>query len=77
MENKICEMKRPNPVFHSYTQKKKSSGVDNWYLDEFFEEDDIFIWSIRYIIYVGRLSWWLSSLAVENNLLWTIISYVV
>jgi hypothetical protein len=22
----------------AYTPKKKSSGVDNWYLDEFFEE---------------------------------------
>jgi hypothetical protein len=64
---------------HSYT-KEKSSGVDYWYLDEFLEE---FICS-RWYIYLEQtiyhlcrpISCWLSSLAVEYHLLWTIISYV-
>jgi hypothetical protein len=60
---------------------KKSSGVGNWCLDEFFEE---FICG-RWYIYLEQttyyscrpISCWLSSLAVEYHLVWTIISYVV
>jgi hypothetical protein len=63
-----------------FTKEKKSSGVDDWYLDEFFEE---FICG-RWYIYLEKTiyhlcqptSCWLSSLAVEYHLLWTIISYV-
>jgi hypothetical protein len=45
--------------FVNLTPKQKSSGVDNWYQDEFLKNstaaDDIFIQSRRYIIYVCRL----------------------
>jgi hypothetical protein len=60
--------------------KKKSSGVDNWYLVEFFEE---FICG-RWYIYLEQtifhlyqpIRCWLSSFTVEYHLLGTIISYV-
>jgi hypothetical protein len=63
-----------------YTQKKISSGVDNWYLDEFFEE---FIYG-RWYVYLEQtiyhlcrpISCWLPTFAVAYYLLWTIISYV-
>jgi hypothetical protein len=56
------------------------SGVDFWYLDDFLE---VFICG-RWYIYLEQtiyhlcppISCWLSSLAVEYHLLWTIISYV-
>jgi hypothetical protein len=61
--------------------KKKSSGVDNWHLDEFFGKFICGRWYIyleQTIYHLCRLiSCWLSSLAVEYHLLWTIISYVV
>jgi hypothetical protein len=61
--------------------QEKSSGVYNWYLDDFFE----FRIHLRQMIYLSTaddissmspISCWLSSLAVEYHLLWTIISYV-
>jgi hypothetical protein len=69
-----------NNNINTHTPKKISSGVVNWYLDEFFEE---FIYG-RWYIYLEQtiyhlcqpISCWLSSLAVEYRLLWTIISYV-
>jgi hypothetical protein len=53
--------------------KKKYCWVDNWYLDEFFEE-----FYLEQTIYhqCRPIICWLSSLAVEYHLLWTIISYV-
>jgi hypothetical protein len=63
------------------TPKKISSGVDNWYLDEFFEEFICGRWNIyleQTMYHQCRpISCWLSSFAVEYHLLWTIISYVV
>jgi hypothetical protein len=60
--------------------KKISSGVDNWYLDEFFEEFICGRWYIyleQTIYHLCRpISCWLSSLTVEYHLLWTINSYV-
>jgi hypothetical protein len=60
--------------------KKISSGVDNWYLDEFFGESICGRWYIyleQTIYHLCRLiSCWLSTLAVEYHLLWTIISNV-
>jgi hypothetical protein len=63
-----------------YNTQNKSSGVDNWYRDELFEE---FIFG-RWYIYLEQtiyhlfrpISCWLLSLAVEYHQLWTIISYV-
>jgi hypothetical protein len=61
--------------------KKISSGVDNWYLDEFFEEFICGRWYIyleQAIYHLCRpISCWLSSLTVEYHLLWTIISFIV
>jgi hypothetical protein len=61
--------------------KKKSSGVDNWYLVDFFEELICGRWYIyieQTIYHLCRpISCRLSSPAVEYHLLWTIISYVV
>jgi hypothetical protein len=60
--------------------KKISSGVDNLCLDDFFEEFICGRWHIylkQTIYHLCRpISCWLSSLAVEYHLLWTIISYV-
>jgi hypothetical protein len=60
--------------------KKISSEVDNWYLDDSFEAFICGRWYIyleQTIYYLCRpISCWLSSLAVEYHLLWTIISYV-
>jgi hypothetical protein len=65
----------------TYTKKKKPSGVDNWYLDEFFEEFICGRWYIyleQTIYHLCRpISSWSSSLAVEYHLLRMIISYVV
>jgi hypothetical protein len=62
------------------TPKKKSSVVDNWYLDDFFEEFICGRWYIyleQTIYHLCRpICCWLSSLAVEYHLLWRIISYV-
>jgi hypothetical protein len=64
-------------IISSYTQKK-SSVVDNWYLDVFFEKficGRWFIYQEQTIYHLCRpISCWLSSLAVEYHLLWTIIS---
>jgi hypothetical protein len=64
-------------TFQLYTQK--SSRVDNWYLDEFFEEFICGRWYIYLEQTIYHLCWpiscWLSSLAVEYRL-WTISSYV-
>jgi hypothetical protein len=65
------------PLIHPKTW----SGVDNWHLNEFFEE---FICGCWYI-YLGQtiyhlcrpISCWLTSFAVEYHLLRTIISYAV
>jgi hypothetical protein len=69
-----------SPIIMIIHPKKKSSGVDNWYLDEIFEE---FICS-RWYIYLEQtiyhlyrsISCWLSSLAVKYHLLWRIIRNV-
>jgi hypothetical protein len=59
------------------TPKKK---IENWYLDEFFEEFIDGRWNIyleQMIYHLCRpISCWLSSLVVEYHLLWTVISYV-
>jgi hypothetical protein len=66
----------------TYTQKIWS-GVDNFHLDDFFEEFSCGRWYIyleQTIYHLCRpISCWLSlsSLTVEYHLLWTIISYVV
>jgi hypothetical protein len=68
--NVIQPKKKPSEV----------SGVDNWYLDDFFEEFICGRWYIyleQTIYHLCRpISCWLSSLAVEYHLLWMIISYV-
>jgi hypothetical protein len=60
--------------------KKISSRVDNWYIDEFFEEFICGRWYIypeQTIYHLCRpIICWLSSLVVEYHLLSTIISYV-
>jgi hypothetical protein len=59
---------------------KKKSGVDNWYLDNFFEEFIFGSWYIyleQTIYHLCRLiNCWFPTLAVEYRLLRTIISYV-
>jgi hypothetical protein len=81
VRNEVWRYPEPlNDIFYIHP-KKISSGVDNWYLDEFFEKFICGRWNIyleQTIYHLYRpICCWLSSLAVEYHLLWTIISYVV